>query len=604
MLRNRETYLDIFNRRSFVLGLGQLGLVGVLAGRLQYLQISQAEKYVTLAEDNRVNIEPLASARGKLLDRAGHVLARDDQSFRIKIIPDQVTNIDEALDQIARIVPLTSSQRQSIVRRIRRSRSYEPVTIVDNIDWSQFARAALDTPMFSGIIADVGDKRLYPENEAMAHIIGYVGREGKLDERGRAHAFMGRAGLEKRYEENLKGRPGNRRIEVNAIGRTVRELERSSGTPGENVHLSLDREAQRVAFAALNGRSGSVVLLDSVTGEVFVMASSPSYDPNVMATGISDRAWQAMLTDEKKPMLNKALSGLYAPGSTFKMIVALAALEAGVATPTTRRDCQGHYEFGGRKFHCWEEKGHGLLDMEQAIAHSCDVYFYDLALQTGIDAIHDMAKRFGLGEAFNLGLSGEKKGVMPSRDWKRANFETRWEPGETLITGIGQGFILSSPVQLAVMTARLASGLKVVPRFEKEPAGAEFEVLNVNPEHLAVIRKAMNAVVNISGGTAYASRINVKGRHMAGKTGTVQVRGISEAEREGGVIENEDLPWRLRDHALFVGFGPVERPRFAVSVVLEHGGSGSGAAAPVGKAVIAHAMSHMDQWLTVEKAPV
>lgn len=601
MLRNRQTYTDIFNRRSFILGLGQVGLIGLLAGRLQYLQIAQGEKYVTLAEDNRVNIEPLASPRGRLLDRAGRVLARDDQSFQIILIPEQVESIDHALDQISEIVPVSAALRRDVLRRVKRARRFQPITVVDNMDWNSFARASLNEPLLEGIVATVGDKRIYPEGPAVAHYIGYVGREGKRDERARAYPFSGRSGLEKLYEEQLKGRPGDRRVEVNVMGRTIRELERNKGMPGENVVLAVDRDIQQVAYDALNGRSGSVVMVDCVTGEIYCLVSAPSFDPNAMAVGIDSQTWQTLTEDEKKPLMNKALAGLYAPGSTFKMIVALAALQAGVATASTRRQCTGHYEFGDRRFHCWEKDGHGWLDMEQAIAHSCDVYFYDLALQTGIDAIHDMAKKFGLGEALGLGLEGEKKGVMPNRDWKRANFDTRWEPGETLITGIGQGYILTSPAQLALMVARIASGLKVIPQLERASQDVIFEPLDIPEEHLAVIRRGMNAVMNVAGGTAFGSRINVKGRKMAGKTGTVQVRRISEAERLAGVIDNADLPWRLRDHALFVGYAPSEVPRYAISVVVEHGGSGSRAAAPVAKTVMGFAMGQMDQWLGAQE---
>ncbi len=568
-----------------------------MAGRLQYLQISQAEKYVTLAEDNRVNIEPLVSARGRMLDRGGKVLARDDQSFQIQIIPEQVQDIDHLLDYVSELTPLSAAKRRQIHKRIKKSAGYEPVTIVDNIDWASFARVALDAPMLSGLVADVGAKRFYPEGQSMAHIIGYVGSEGRLDDRMRAQAFQGRVGLEKLYEKDLRGRPGNRRVEVNVLGRTVRELERTSGTPGDDLRLTLDREAQKVAYEALNGQSGSVVLMDCHTGDILTLVSSPSFDPNVMAVGIHDRDWQMLMKDEKKPMLNKALSGLYAPGSTFKMIVALAALEARTATPATKYECTGHYEFGGRKFHCWEDKGHGWLNMEQAIAKSCDVYFYHLALQTGIDAIHNMAQRFGFGQALDLGLVGEKKGVMPNRDWKRANFDARWEPGETVITGIGQGYILTSPAQLARMVARIASGRQVMPRLVQDDVDPAFEALAVDEAHLAVVRRGMNNVMNVAGGTAFGSRINVKGRKMAGKTGTVQVRSITQSERDAGVLDNQDLPWRLRDHALFVGFAPVDQPRFAVAAVVEHGGSGSGTAAPIARAVMAHAMDHMDEWL-------
>ncbi len=596
MIRRRETREDVFTRRALIMAGGQLGLFGLLVGRLQYLQVNQSALYVTLAEDNRVNFEPLPVARGRILDRYGDELAGNDQNFLVTMMPEQAGDIAEVLSRLRHIVPMSDRAYGQTLKRLKTNPKFMPITIADNISWEQFSRVNLEAPFLPGVNAVVGQKRLYPLGPQSAHIVGYVGSQSSRNGRPVSYEFEGRAGLERVLDSTLQGEAGNRRVEVNAIGRVVRELERREGVVGADAKLTVDGEIQAIAFNALGNHSGSVVVMDAETGEVYALASTPAFDPNQISVGVDEKTWSQLISDEKKPLLNKPVSGQYAPGSVFKMIVALAALDAGVVTSDHKVDCTGVYEFGGQKFHCWEKKGHGVLDMVNSIAHSCDIYFYDLALRTGIDAIGRMAKKFGYGVKTGIEISGEKSGVMPSRDWKRANYDAAWQPGETVITGIGQGYVLSTPLQLATMTARIASGkANVKPHIlqhgasqDKGEGHSEEDVqidvdtgLDIKPEHLEVIRKAMDMVVNSSGGTAFGSRILVNGLRMAGKTGTVQVRRIHEEERETGVLKNSELPWHLRDHAIFVGYAPLDKPKYVISSVIEHGGSGSSVAAPI-----------------------
>ena len=397
----------------------------------------------------------------------------------------------------------------------------------------------------------------------------------------------------------LRGSGGSSQVEVNAYGRVIRELERKEGQPGAEVQLSIDIELQRFTRERLGDESASVVVLDVRNGDVLTMVSSPSFDPNGFNRGLSSTEWQSLVTNPRTPLINKAISGRYAPGSTFKMCVLLAALEKGVITPASQVFCSGFTELGDARFHCWKKHGHGLLNAQEAMVQSCDVYFYEIAKRTGIERIAAMGKRFGFGAKLEVDLPGEKAGLIPTPKWKRDALDAPWHKGETLIVGIGQGYLLVTPLQLAVMTARMANGgFAVVPRLTRSvsqddirmerPKGT-FESLNLPPRHMQIIRNAMVDVVNSPQGTAYKSRITEPGQEMAGKTGTVQVRRISKTERETGVRKNQDLPWKERDHALFVGYAPIENPRYAISVVVEHGGGGSKAATPIARDILVEA---------------
>lgn len=596
--RRREASESLFSRRALILGGGQLALAGLLVGRLQYLQLAQSDKYATLAEDNRVNYEPLSVSRGRIFDRFGEELATNDQNFHLSVIPEQIDDLKLVLAYFRETLALSKAAVSRLEKKILRAPSFQPVSVAENVGWETFSRVNLQVPFLSGVQARVGEKRAYGRGESAAHVIGYVGARTIADVSSPSYFFTGRAGLEKVYDEQLQGSAGNRRVEVNALGRPIRELERRPGEPGQDIVLTLDAEIQEAAFRALGEHSGAVVVMDVQSGAIYALTSAPSYDPNSLSVGISEKMWQALLRDEKKPMLNKALSGLYAPGSAFKMIVVLAALEEGALAEDHKFECTGAYAFGGRDFHCWEKNGHGWLNAEQAIAQSCDVLFYDLALRTGIDAISAMAKKFGFGSLSGIEIPGERSGVMPDRDWKRANYAAGWQPGETVITGIGQGYILSTPIQLARMTAMLANGTHlprphVVQEDVQTDTQSAQETFVLKDASIALVRRGMENAVNGPLGTARGSAFNVNGKKMAGKTGTVQVRRITKEEREEGVLKNEDLPRHLRDHALFVGYAPMDKPKFAIATVVEHGGSGSSIAAPISAKVMKRALERL-----------
>ncbi|MFP4274709.1 MAG: penicillin-binding protein 2, partial [Paracoccaceae bacterium] len=446
--------------------------------------------------------------------------------------------------------------------------------------------------------------RHYPMGPDFAHVVGYVGpvsdsdlsRYADPDPVLRIPRFqIGKVGIESRHEEQLRGKAGTRRVEVNAAGRVMRELDRREGTPGADMQLTVDQGLQRYIQARLGSESASVVVMDVESGDLLAIASSPSYDPNKFVRGISVSDFATLRENNRRPLASKTVQDAYPPGSTFKMVTALAALEAGEVSPEETVWCPGHLEVGGRRFHCWKRAGHGHMDLESSMRESCDVYYYDLALKVGIENIAAMGRKLGLGEAHDIPMSAVARGLMPDKDWKRRNRGAEWVIGDTVNAAIGQGFVLSSPLQLAVMTARLATGRAVSPRLVKSLGGVETEPrggapLGLNENHLRRIRQAMYTATNNRRGTAFNSRIVDEAFRMAGKTGTSQVRNITPAERRAGVTRNEDLPWNRRDHALFVNFAPYEAPKVAVAVVVEHGGGGSAAAAPIARDVTLQAL--------------
>ena len=593
-----ENETGLFSRRMLVLGGAQASLFALLVGRLQYLQVMQSDVYATLAEANRVNISEVSSARGRITDRNGKLFADNDRDLRVELVPEQAGNLDNILEDLQKILDLSAHDMRAIRRKIKRAPAFKSITIAEDLRWDKFSALNLHLPFLPGVTPRVGNKRIYPQQTSAAHLVGYVGAKTRRDvlrDGNIVGDIVGRSGMERDFEENLRGTPGVRHVEVNAYGRTVRELQSKAGQPGEDLQLSINLDLQKVLGKRLDGHSGSAVVLDVHNGEVLAMASVPSFNPNEFVRGIDTQRWERLLVHERKPLTNKAMRGLYAPGSIFKMLVALAALEDDLAHPDETIACTGRFDFAGESFHCWEAEGHGETNMLQAIEQSCDVFFYNLALKVGIDRIEAMARRFGFGTATGINLSGEKTGIVPGRDWKRANYETGWRSGETVITGIGQGYLLTTPLQLAVMTAALANGgTLVTPTLTYQgDAIPEGRALNIAPEHLEFIQTALYRAVNKPDGTAYSSSLLVNGSRMAGKTGTVQVRRISKDERLDGVIPNNDLDWHLRDHSLFVGYVPHRQPRYAISVVIEHGGGGAQVAAPIARDVMVH-MLRMD----------
>ena len=587
-------------RRSLIMALGKFFLLLVIVGRLYYLQVYQADRYKTLADENRISTRLLIPPRGVIYDRNGVMIATNTQNFQALIVAEQTPNVQETLDAFKKIMPLSADEEEKIKRDMKRNRSFVPIKIKENLTWEEVSRIQLNAADLPGIYIDEGLSRDYPFGPSMAHILGYVAavneKEAKQDDDPllQVPGFkIGKSGIEKRYEKELRGKGGSLKLEVNAYGRIMKEIEKNDGIPGQPLTLTIDSRLQQKAFELFGEESGAAVLLDVHTGEILAFVSAPSFDPNMMTQGLSTEDWNALLHNERNPLTDKAISGQYSPGSTFKMIVALAALEAGVIKPETRTYCAGKMFLGNHAFHCWKKEGHGHLNVVEALQHSCDIFFYETAQKLGIEKIADMARRFGLGSKINIGLENEKAGLIPDKEWKLRRFGEPWQQGESLISGIGQGYILTTPLQLATMTARLVNGgYEIKPTFLKVSDGEKSKIrkIDVSPTNLELIKEGMYAVVNKPGGTAWRSQFDYHGQRMGGKTGTTQVRRITMKERREGIKKESELPWRLRNHALFVGYAPHDNPKYAVAVLVEHGGGGSSVAAPLAGKILREAV--------------
>jgi penicillin-binding protein 2 len=605
MYREDSSRYKVFSRRAAILGGGKAILLSVLAGRMYQLQVLESDRYKLLAEENRINMRLLPPPRGRILDRAGLPLAGNRENYRVVLIAERTSDVNKTLDALGEIIPVEEDDRRRIFREMKRRRSFVPITIRENLDWGEVSRIEVHAPDLPGIVIDVGQSREYPYGSQAAHVLGYVSAVAEEDQVGdpllELPGFrIGKSGIEKHHDMILRGRAGNSQLEVNALGRIIRELSRQEGQPGDDIGLTIDLGLQNLAVEKLSDKpSAAAVAMDVNTGAVLAMASVPGFDPDVFNIGLSQADWKAIVRDPDKPLTNKAIAGQFAPGSTFKMIVALAALEHRVISPETTVFCRGHVVLGNARFHCWKKHGHGWLDMNGAIEQSCDTYFYEISKRVGIDNIAEMARRFGIGEVSQIDLPGEKPGLMPTADWKKRAIGVAWQGGETLVAGIGQGFILTTPLQLAVMTARIASGRQIKPHLVRSivSAGVARSVpvekappLNVSKDNMRIVKGGMDAVMNSPKGTARGSKIRKKGWEMAGKTGTAQVKRISKHERDTRVLKNEERPWKDRDHALFVCYAPRDKPRYAVAVVVEHGGGGSKVAAPVARDIMLEAL--------------
>ncbi len=585
-----------FSRRAFVVGAFQAGFLAVLGGRLAWLQTVEGGKYKTLAERNRINLKMMAPARGQIVDRFGVPLAINNQNFRVLIVPEQTDNLEESLRKLKKHIKIDDERIAKVVALAKKTPSYTPLEVADNLEWEEVATVEVNIPDLPGMSIDMGEERHYPFTDSTAHIIGYVGAASKKDQEAENDPLLtlpnfqvGKIGIEKTMDKVLRGKAGSSEVEVNVVGREVRELNALQSREGERVVLTIDAELQRFAQQRLaNEKSASAVVMDVHTGAIYALASYPAFDPNYFTGGISHERYEELRSDITLPLINKAVAGQYPPGSTFKMVTALAALEAKVVTQHTTCFCPGYFNFGNSRFHCWKPSGHGTVNVVTALEQSCDTYFYKLASDLGIKRLAEMARRLGLGSKFGMELQEERAGLVPTEEWKRERYGEPWHPGETVIASIGQGYMLSTPMQLAVMTSRLVNGGKAVEPWLTGYAGDKpiehgpWKDLDINPDHLALVMRGMDRVVNDQRGTAYGSRINVEGMAMGGKTGTAQVKRITKQERAAG-IKNETLPWHFRHHALFVGYAPLSNPRYACSVVVEHGVGGSKAAAPVAR---------------------
>ena len=601
---------NLITRRSAVLGIGGLGIFGVLSARLYQLQVLQAENYRTLSDNNRFNFNMLLPERGVIRDRFGVALAYNRQNFRLVIIPERAADVGETLDRVSAISPLSNGQRQRIEKDIRQNPKFVPILVKDNVDWETFTALNMRLHALPGIVSEAGQGRAYPENGVFSHILGYIGRAGLQDIESDDDPLLkqptfriGKTGVEAAQEKQLRGASGKLKVEVNARGRIVREWA-DGGTlakPGKDVWLTLDANLQEFAakqFATEDegDDSGGVCVVDVITGELRTLLSMPTFDANLFVSGLTQADMDRMNNDPKRPQFNKATAGGYPPASTFKMVVMLAALESGLINPASSVNCTGKVELGNRDFHCWKRKGHGKMTMRDALKNSCDSYFYEVAQVIGNEAIANVALRLGLGESHDISIGGVISGIVPTDSWKRERLGSGWRTGDTLNVSIGQGFLLATPLQLAVMTARLANSLEsIVPHLVIGQTLPQFEPLDFDPAHLAFVRDAMWAVTSEPGGTAYrpnpfGTDLTVGGIEMAGKTGTAQVRGISKAERLRGIRKNERLPWKLRDHSIFVGYAPYDKPRFAIGTIVEHGGSGAKRAANISRAILGEAL--------------
>lgn len=603
--RDTEESARRVNRRALLLGGAVTAMFAVLGARMRYLSVEQADEFRLLAEENRINMRLIPPERGLIQDRNGKLVAGNEQNYRVTLTREDAGDVETVLNRLSHLIPMTIDDLDRVKKDLERNSPFVPIIVADRVAWQDFSKIALNAPTLPGVSPEVGLSRHYPLVEDFSHVIGYV---GPVSEKDLAELTdpdpvltipkfqIGKIGVERWMEDTLRGSAGNKRIEVNAVGRVMRELERTEGVPGADIQLTIDADVQNFVQVRLGDLSAACVVIDVNSGELIACTSAPGFDPNLFVRGITQRDYSTLMENDHRPLANKSVQGAYPPGSTFKIITALAALSAGVITPDTTHYCPGYIEFGNRRFHCWKHGGHGTVDLARSLEQSCDVFYYEVAQKVGIDAIAEMGKRMGLGVRHDLPMSAITEGIMPNKDWKQERWGQDWRIGDTINASIGQGYVLASPLQLAVMTARVATGRAIEPRLIKSVGGKPVEVpepqsLGLDPAFLRAVQIGMYDVMNSERGTAKSSRIADEAMLMAGKTGTSQVRNISAAERARGVTSNEDLPWNRRDHALFVGFAPYEAPRYAVAVVVEHGGGGSTVAAPIARDALLRALT-------------
>ena len=603
--KENEDSVRGITRRTLMMGGAMAAMVTALGARMRYLQIDQADEFRLLAEENRINIRLIPPRRGMILDRNGKVIAGNEQNYRVVVTREDAGDVDLVMRRLAALIPMTEAELEDSIAAVKKHSAFVPVIVKDRISWEDFSKIAINAPALPGVVPEMGLSRQYPRDTDFAHAVGYVGPVSEKDLEGeeapdpvlRLPKFqIGKIGVEKWMESTLRGSAGTKRIEVNHVGRVMRELERREGVPGADIRLTIDADVQNFAQARLGEESAAAVVMDVRNGDLICIASSPSFDPNLFVRGISHADYAALTEHDHRPLADKAASGAYPPGSTFKMVTALAALDAGSIGLGHKVRCPGYLEFGGRRFHCHARGGHGTVGLTQSLEKSCDVFYYDVSQKVGIEKMAEMGKRLGLGIRHDLPMSAIAEGIMPNRAWKQERHKAEWRIGDTINASIGQGYVLASPLQLAVMTARIASGRAVAPRLVRmigteETPVAEAPDLGIAAEHLATVRRGMFDVVNGERGTARSSRVADPALVMAGKSGTSQVRNISAKERASGVVSNDQLPWARRDHALFVAYAPYDNPRYAVAVVVEHGGGGGAVAGPIARDILLRALS-------------
>ena len=605
----------LFNRRALIAaGAGGALFTGLIA-RLFQLQVLDGDKYQVMAADNGVRLDLAPPKRGDIMDRFGRPLAAHRQAGRLSIVREQARDVQGVLREVAKYIDLSPARQERIYAETRRQATFQPVIIASELSYEDFAKMSLRAPELPGVLVEMASTRSYPRGRDFAHVLGYVAKAGEKElvrmtegaspseaaaiRRLFKHPDMrgGRSGVERYAEDWLRGKAGFRKLEANAAGRIIREIEDPELAPraGRDLHLTVDAELQRFAINRFGEESGAAVVMDIESGDILSFVSTPAFDPNDFVNGISQKDYDLLRFNDRSPLYHKAYDGTYPPGSTFKMVVAAAAIEADVIDPRERIFCPGHYRFGRNTWHCWKRRGHGSMNMHDAIKQSCDVYFYEIARRMGIEHLADVSKRFGFGQRWELGLTGGRSGIVPNDAWKREFRGEPWFEGETLNIGIGQGQLSTSPLQLAVMTARIAAeGQIITPRIIGNGPRPDADIPEDKPldaEIMQRMKAAMFGVTSEGGGTAYRSGdLGLGGPRLAGKTGTAQVRRISAAERASGIRKGEDIERELRDHALFVAYAPADNPKYAISVIVEHGEGGSSTAAPVARDIIAQAI--------------
>ncbi len=579
----------IFDRRSVLLISGGLIMTSILVMRMVQLQVFSHKHYKKLSDNNYLRIQPILPERGKMLDMNNEIIVTNKPTYRVYIIPKETTdqngNVSNVIDRLTRELKLNARELKRINEKIEKQRSFVPTLVRENLTWEQMAELQSLREQLPGLHVEQGFTRMYPNGNFASHAIGYVGDVSESDIKKRFDSMMeapyfktGKYGIERRYDPLLRGTAGRNVFMVDALGRVIEDFS-SDAMPairGTDLKLTINSAIQKQMERALEPHtSGASVVIDIKTGGILAMTSTPSFNPQLFQGENSESHLTELQNNPYKPFLNKCIEGAYPPGSTFKIVVALAALETGAITPTEKIYCDGGWNYGTHRYHCWEKDGHGWQNLSDALAHSCDVYFYQVALRVGIDAIRNMAKRLGMGQTLLEDLLGEHPGLLPDKRWKEKNVGQTWRHADTILTGIGQGFVLSTPLQLAIMTARAVSGREIMPTLMMDSTSRnEFPSIGISQKHIDAVMHGLNRVTTTDG-TASLSAINVNGQKMGGKTGTSQVRRITTEERATGVRSSASLPYHLRNHAMFVGYAPTENPRYAISVLLEHGNSGS-----------------------------
>ena len=586
---DQKKQVSLYNRRTFILFLLKLSLFSAVGWRLYNIQILDSSKYKTMSKKNQIDLEIIFPVRGKIFDRNKVLIAKNEKVYDVYLIPENTKSINNTLNALSQFIDIDFAKRRKVIELSTQVKKFEKIKIFENISWSVLEKIETNKYNLEGIFIAEDYLRVYPYKDQLSHLLGYISKPNQQELTlpfisKMPNLDIGKEGLEKSFNPLLVGKAGQREIEVNSNGRIIREISKVDSIRGEEVYLSIDLRIQQYAINLLKShRAGSINVINIKNGEILCMASTPTYDPNKIIQKPNKEYWESILANSLSPLTNRSIQGLYSPGSTFKMIVAIAALKHGIINIDTTHSCTGKIGFGNRLYHCWKTNGHGKMNVTDAIKQSCDVFFYEISKKLGIDKIAEVAKDFGLGQSYDISMPNQKTGIVPNKKWKKEKIGESWYAGETLISAIGQGFVLTNPFQLAVMTSIIASNGKIVEPTIIKGNPVSFKTNEKYSNEIKIIKKAMFQVVNENKGTAFKSRLeDIK---FAGKTGTSQVRRISLSERESDDFREKEQDWKNRDHALFVGYMPYDDPKYSISVIIEHGGSGALTAAPIAKQV-------------------